>query len=70
EFAYVCWYCLERTPWGFAAKRQPRVCFLNAEDHEAFGFIHLKDIVRPAHIVPPFANDKTDEYLVGKTIAQ
>ncbi|KAL1719284.1 hypothetical protein EV715DRAFT_272872 [Schizophyllum commune] len=70
QFAYVRWYRLERTPWGFAAKRQPRVRFLDAEDPEAFGFIDPKDIVRAAHIVPAFAYGKTNEYLPGETIAR
>lgn len=70
QFAYVRWYRLERTPWGFAAKRQPRVRFLDAEDPEAFGFINPKDIVRAAHIVPAFAYGKTYEYLPGETIAR
>ncbi|TRM55174.1 hypothetical protein BD626DRAFT_606624 [Schizophyllum amplum] len=70
QFAYVRWFRLEPTPWGFKAKRQPRLRFFDAEDPQAFGFIDPKDIVRAAHIVPAYAHGTTDSYLAGDTVAR
>ncbi|KAL1738198.1 hypothetical protein HDZ31DRAFT_9335, partial [Schizophyllum fasciatum] len=70
QFAYVHWYHLEVMPWGFTAKRQPQVHFIDAKEPEAFGFIDPKDIIRTAHIIPAFAHGRTDEYLPGKTVAR
>lgn len=56
DLLWVRWLGRDLTyPSGWAAKRLPRVGFLDADDPSAFGFIDPMHVVRGVHLIPAFA---------------
>lgn len=58
DFLWVRWFEIDTTyAHGFAAKRLPRVRFVETPDALAFGFLNPADVVRATHLIPAFAHD-------------
>ena len=55
---------------GWKARRLPRVGFFEHDDPEAFGFLDPDEVIRGVHLIPAFAEGKTDELLPGQSIAR
>lgn len=58
DFLWVRWLQRDTTyASGFAAKRLPRVSFVDETcDPSAFGFLNPADVVRGTHLIPAFAH--------------
>nr|GAT43510.1 predicted protein [Mycena chlorophos] len=64
EFVWVRWMQRDISyRCGFDSKRLPRICYIQHNDPDAFGFLDPADIVRAAHLIPAFHHGRTTEYL-------
>ncbi|KAJ7587294.1 hypothetical protein C8J56DRAFT_1083768 [Mycena floridula] len=65
DFLWVRWFGLDEDyDFGFAAKRLPRIGYLDANnDPTAFGFIDPASTLRAVHLIPGFAHGQTSELL-------
>ena len=65
QMAWVRWFTLNTPPGpsGFRSLRYPSVSFCEAQEVDAFGFIHPDEIVRAVHLIPTFKLGRTGRYL-------
>ncbi|KAE9382735.1 hypothetical protein BT96DRAFT_845113, partial [Gymnopus androsaceus JB14] len=72
DFLFVRWFgrANEQSHYGICSKRMPKVGFIDAENPEAFGFVNPSDVLRACHIMPAPAYGKTDQFLVGPSLAR
>ncbi|KAG7093235.1 hypothetical protein E1B28_006921 [Marasmius oreades] len=62
--ANVIWFQLDESyPWGWRAKRLPRLQFLDEHDPDAFGFADPTDVIRASHLIPAFHYNTTQALL-------
>jgi len=56
EFLWVRWLGRDlSSPSGWAAKRLPRIGFLDRDDSSAFGFLDPALVIRGVHLIPAFS---------------
>ncbi|KAJ3557650.1 hypothetical protein NM688_g1363 [Phlebia brevispora] len=70
EFLWVRWFGRDLSaPCGFAARRLPRVGFVDGEDSDWFGFLDPSLVIRGVHLIPAFHFDKfnTDDVQIVKS---
>lgn len=73
EFLWVRWFELDpQYEWGFQARRQPRLRFVNTTDAclVPFGFVDPNDVIRAAYIMPMFAYGQTSDILIPSSVAR
>ncbi|KAI0363060.1 hypothetical protein BV20DRAFT_959073 [Pilatotrama ljubarskyi] len=71
DVLWVRWLRLDETaPWGFGAKRLPRLHFIpHADVERSFAFVNPSDVLRGVHLIPAFAFRRTDK-LLGPSLAR
>ncbi|KAJ3556338.1 hypothetical protein NM688_g2089 [Phlebia brevispora] len=61
EFLWVRWFGRDLSaPCGFAARRLPRLGFVDGEDSDWFCFLDPSLVIRGVHLIPAFHFDKFD----------
>jgi len=67
QMAWVRWFKLNTSPGpsGFRSLRYPSVSFYEAQEADAFGFIHPDEIIRAVHLIPAFKLGRTGDYLTN-----
>lgn len=66
EILWVRWFTFDSSfPCGFAAKRLPRIQFVQHtdDDMDTFGFLNPDYILRGAHLIPAFSQGRTNDLL-------
>ena len=71
EFLFVRWFQVDNA-WkgGPSTKRLDRISFTDEQRGAAFGFLDPDEVIRGVHLIPAFAEGKTDELLPGESIAR
>ncbi|KAJ3925142.1 MAG: hypothetical protein NXY57DRAFT_949196 [Lentinula lateritia] len=69
---YVRWFgrVLEQEHYGIHVNRMPKLGFIDAVNPEAFGFVDPSEVLRGCHIIPAFEHGKTDQFLIGPSLAR
>jgi hypothetical protein len=64
EFLWVRWFgIIEGNRYGRQVARLPKIGFLDETDPFAFGFLDPSLIVRGCHLIPAFADGRTQDLL-------
>ncbi|KAH7902872.1 hypothetical protein BJ138DRAFT_1200325, partial [Hygrophoropsis aurantiaca] len=64
EFLWVRWLgVVPNYRWGFKEARLPKVGFVSEKDDHAFGFLDPSLVIRGCHLIPAFADARTDSLL-------
>lgn len=64
EFLWVRWFgVIPGHRWGFKNARLPKVGFVPSDLGAAFGFIDPSLVLRACHLIPAFADGRTDSLL-------
>jgi hypothetical protein len=64
EFLWVRWFgAMPGYRWGFKNARLPKIRFVPSDTGSAFGFIDLALVLRSCHLIPVFADGRTDSLL-------
>lgn len=74
EFLWIRWFVKDSlAPWGWKARRLPRVGFVDANGDgsggPAFGFLDPQHVIRGVHLIPAFHYGRT-RTLLGPSIAR
>ncbi|KAJ3807711.1 hypothetical protein F5876DRAFT_15890, partial [Lentinula aff. lateritia] len=48
----------------------PKLGFIDTSNPELFGFVNPSNVIRGCHIIPAFSDGKTDQFLVGPSLAR
>ncbi|KAJ3804112.1 hypothetical protein F5876DRAFT_70902 [Lentinula aff. lateritia] len=56
--------------YGISTKHMPKLSFINTSNPESFGFVNPSNVIRGCHIIPAFSDGKTDQFLVGPSLAR
>ncbi|KAJ3848013.1 hypothetical protein EV368DRAFT_68637, partial [Lentinula lateritia] len=72
DFLFVRWFGLanEQEQYGISTKHMPKLGFINSSNPESFGFVNPSNVIRGCHIIPAFSDGKTDQFLVGPSLAR
>ncbi|KAK1220812.1 hypothetical protein PQX77_016383 [Marasmius sp. AFHP31] len=71
EFLLVRWFEFDETyPWGWKARRLPRLYFPDANDADPFDFVDPAHVIRASHIIPAFEYNTTDDLLRHDSMAR
>jgi hypothetical protein len=76
EFLWVRWFgIVEGHRYGAKASRLPKIGFIQDTDETAFGFLDPSLVIRACHLIPAFADGRTQELLtiptsVGRPIGE
>ncbi|KAH7877053.1 uncharacterized protein C8R40DRAFT_1168980 [Lentinula edodes] len=72
DFLFVRWFGLanEQEQYGISTKHMPKLGFIDTSNPESFGFVDPSNVIRGCHIIPAFSDGKTDQFLVGPSLAR
>jgi hypothetical protein len=67
EFLWVRWFgMVEGNRYGAKYARLPKIGFLDETDPSAFGFLDPSLVIRGCHLIPAFADGRTQDLLTSK----
>jgi hypothetical protein len=68
EFLWVRWFgVIEGHQCGTKIARLPKIGFLEESDPSAFGFLDPSFVIRGCHLIPAFADGRTQDLLTTKS---
>jgi len=64
EFLWVRWFGVEPDyRWGFKNAWLPKIGFIPSDSGAAFGFLDPSFVLRACHLIPAFADGRTNSLL-------
>lgn len=67
EFLWVRWFGMEpKYRYGSHIAKLPKIGFVSETDSFAFGFLDPAKVIRASHLIPAFADGRTDSLLATK----